>query len=466
MWRGLQLMALWLHQVGVQRGDIVKVFQTRNIRSPIRTALAVLAVAAVPVGAVAGPASAGGDRQPGTIGLVSVGAAGGGGNAGLFPGTEKGVGVSADGRYVVFSSYATDLVANDNNGQRDVFVRDTKTGRTTLVSVGVGGVQGNHESRQGSISADGRFVAFNSDASNLLAGDTNNSSDVFVRDTRTGRTTLVSVGRNGPANQGAYQPDISADGRQVAFTSGSTNLVAGDTNNVADIFVRDVDAGRTQRVSLTVGGHQSAYSSNDPAISADGRFVAFASNTEVAVRDRSTNRTRVVSHGVTVDPRSESLEAVKPAISNDGRFVVFTVIGWFPGMDPVPNVWLRDLRTDRLELISVDYSGNPALAIGGSFSTGISADGRYVTFGTTARLTRTDEGELSDVFRFDRRTNSLQWITSGQDQPRVDGNNGSHGPAISDDGEHVAFDSDGKSLAPGGGISGYDTYLWSSARIR
>jgi Tol biopolymer transport system component len=419
------------------------------------------------VGAVAVPATAAGDPHPGTIGLMSVGAAGGGGNAGLFPGTEKGLGVSADGRYVVFSSYATDLVANDANGQRDVFVRDTKTGRTTLASVGVGGVQGNQESRQGSISADGRFVAFNSYASNLLPGDTNNSPDVFLRDLRTGRTTLVSVGHNGQADQGAQQPDISADGHQVAFTSGSTNLVAGDTNNIADVFVRDLDAGRTQRVSLTAGGHQSDNASSDPAISANGRFVAFASGTtDVAVRDRSTNKTRVVSRGVMVDPRSEVMTVEKPAISNDGRFVVFTVIGWMPGMDPIPNVWLRDLRTDRLELVSADDEGQPALGIGGSFQTGISADGRYVTFGTTARLTRADQGELSDVFRLDRKTGSLRWITDGQDQARVDSRNGSHGAAISDDGQHVAFDSDATTLAPGGGAFGYDTYLWSSARIR
>ncbi|MFD3401452.1 TolB family protein [Kribbella sp. NPDC058693] len=435
-------------------------------RRPIRTALAVLAVAAVPVGAVAVPAAADGDRHQGTIGLVSVGAAGGGGNAGLFPGTEKGVGVSGDGRYVVFSSYATDLVPNDTNGQRDVFVRDTKTGRTTLASVGVGGIQGNQESSQGSISADGRFVAFNSDASNLLPGDTNNSPDVFVRDLRTGRTTLVSVGRSGQADQGAHQPEISADGLHVVFTSASTNLVAGDTNQTADVFVRDLDRARTERVSLTAGGLQSTHSSSDPAISANGRFVAFASNTEVAVRDRDTNRTRVVSRGVTVDPRSDSLEAGKPSISNDGRFVVFTVIGWLPGMDPVPNVWLRDLRTDRLELVSVDHLGQPALAIGAGFRTDISADGRYVTYGSTARLTRTDEGEISDVFRLDRRTRSLLWITSGQDQTQVNGRNGSHGPAISDDGQHVAFDSDATTLAPGGGTSGYDTYLWSSAHIR
>ncbi len=444
----------------------MKLLHTIHVRRPIRTAIAVLAVAAVPVGAVAVPATAAGDRPQGTIGLVSAGAGGGGGNAGLFPGYEKNVGMSADGRYVVFSSHSTDLVADDTNGQRDVFVRDTRTGRTTLVSVGAGGVQGNQESAQGSISADGRFVAFNSSASNLLPGDTNNSPDVFLRDLLTGRTTLVSVGRNGQANQGAHQPEISADGRHVAFASGSTNLVAGDTNGTGDVFVRDLDADHTERVSLTVDGRQSDHSSSDPAISANGLVVAFASNLEVAVRDRGTHRTRVVSRGVTVDDRSEFLEAVKPTISNDGRFVVFTVIGWQPGMDPVPNVWLRDLRTDRLELISVDHLGEPAYAIGGSFRADISADGRYVTFGSTARLTRTDDGEISDVFRFDRQTGSLGWITSGQDQARVDNRNGSHGPAISDDGQHVAFDSDAKTLAPGGGTFGYDTYVWSSARIR
>lgn len=444
----------------------MKLLHTIHVRRPVRTAFAVLAVAAVPVGAVAVPATAGGDRHHTTIGLVSVGASGGGGDADSFAGTEKGLGVSADGRYVVFSSYATDLVANDTNGQRDVFVRDTMTRRTTLVSVGVGGIQGNQESRQGSISADGRFVAFNSYASNLLPGDTNYSPDVFVRDLLTRRTTLVSVGRRGQADQGAHQPEISADGRHVAFTSGSTNLVAGDTNDTGDVFVRDLDAGRTERVSLTVDGLQSDSFSSDPAISANGRFVAFIStNTEVAVRDRSTNTTRVVSQGVTVDPRSEVVEAGKPAISSDGRYVVFTVVGWLPGMDPVPNVWLRDLRTDRLELISADYRGRPALAIGGCFRTDISADGRYVTFGTTARLTRTDQGELSDVFRRDRKTGSLGWITYGQEQTREGSRNGSVGPAISDDGQHVAFDSDDKTLAPGGGTFGYDTYLWSSARI-
>ena len=420
----------------------------------------------------------GSDPIRGTISLVSVGPSEGGGDGPSFSGTEKGLGVSAHGRYVVFTSYATDLVANDTNGLPDVFVRDMAAGRTELASVGVGGVQGNGESRQGSISADGRFVAFTSIASNLLPGDTNDSADVFVRDLLAGRTMLVSVGLNGPADLGGHQPDISSDGGHVAFTSGATNLVPDDTNNTADIFVRDLAAGRTERVSLTSEGLQSDAFSSDSAVSASGRFVAFMSAASLApcpsspiitdsvvyVRDRETNTTRAVSCGGPVDPRSFIIDTAYPAISNDGRFVLFTVIGWLGvGVDPIPNVWLRDLHTDALELISADYLGRPSSAVGPVFRNDVSADGRYVAFGTPGRMTRGDYGDLSDVFRRDRETGSLLWITQRQDQTdRFGGRIGSFGPAISDDGLHVAFESDDERLVRGGGAAGFDTYLWSA----
>ena len=441
----------------------MKLLHTIHIRSPIRTALAVLAVAAIPAGAVSGPAIAAGDRYHGKISLVSDGASGGGGGNALSY-TEKGLSVSAHGRYVVFSSDAPDLVANDTNGLRDVFVRDTVNGLTTLVSVGVGGSQATKESRQGSISADGRYVAFTSHDANLVAGDTNNSPDVFVRDLRTNRTKLVSVGRDGQSDLGAHQPEISADGHHVAFTSDSTNLVAADTNNTGDVFVRDLDTGRTERISLTAGGRQSASFSSDPAVSANGRFVVFtAASTEVSVRDRTTNTTRVVSRGVRVDPNAVAVGAGSSTISNDGRYVVFAMIGYLPGMDPVPNTWLRDLRTDRLELISKNHLGQLADNLGSACRMDISADGRYVTFSTTSRLTPEDEGSLSDVFRVDRKTGSRLWISRSQEQLNPDNRNGSFGPAMSDDGLHVAFSSDGD-LPASGGAFGYNTYLWSSAR--
>jgi hypothetical protein len=136
-----------------------------------------------------------------------------------------------------------------------VFVRDMIGGRTALVSVGVGGVQGNAESRQGSISADGRFVAFDSFASNLVPGDGNEAPDVFVRDLWRHRTILVSTGVGGIADLGAISPELSADGRHVAFTSSATNLVAGDTSD-QDVFVRDLPATRTELVSVGPAGEQ------------------------------------------------------------------------------------------------------------------------------------------------------------------------------------------------------------------
>jgi Tol biopolymer transport system component len=148
--------------------------------------------------------------------------------------------ISADGRYVAFVSFASNLVAGDTNGTWDVFMRDTAKGKTTRVSVSSGGQQGNDQSGTPSISADGRYVAFYSYASNLVAGDTNGKADVFVRDTVTGRTTRVSVSsRERQGNGYSYEPSISTDGRYVAFYSLASNLVAGDTNTAGDIFVRD-----------------------------------------------------------------------------------------------------------------------------------------------------------------------------------------------------------------------------------
>ncbi len=437
----------------------------------IRAAFVVLVLAAVSGGAVCVPAAAAsGGGGAGRISLVSVGLDGGG--------ADDATGVSAHGRYVVFSSSAADLVVGDTNEQRDVFVRDLGAGHTTLVSVGIGGVLGNGESQQASISADGRYVVFTSYASNLLPGDTNDSPDVFLRDLRAGRTTLVSVGLNGPADLGAYQPEISSNGGHVSFTSAATNLVAGDTNDTADIFVRDLRARRTERVSLTAAGMQSDNYASDATISADGRIVAFVAGAVIEpgpqppvptvsvifVHDRTTKTTRAVSPGVTADPRSFFVDTGEPELSADGRFVVFSVIGSV-GPDWISNVWLRDLRTNRLELISADQQGLPSTAFGGATGQ-VSADGRYVAFGTMGRMTGTDQGDLSDVFRLDRKTGSLVWITHRQDQTNTFGRIGSWRPMISDDGQHVAFTSDDTFLVPGGGATVYDTYLWSSARRR
>ena len=152
--------------------------------------------------------------------------------------------VSADGRYIAFESYATNLVPGDTNGVANVFVRDLQTSATTQVSVDSAGLQGNGDSLFASITADGRYVAFHSLATNLVAGDTNGVDDIFVHDRDTGVTERVSVSSGGVEGDNNSQiPSISADGRYVAFRSDATNLVVGDTNSVLDVFVHDRDTG-------------------------------------------------------------------------------------------------------------------------------------------------------------------------------------------------------------------------------
>jgi Tol biopolymer transport system component len=274
------------------------------------------------------PALGAGGSTP-TVKRVNVSSAGAEANGFSFNPS-----VSADGRFVAFDSEASSLVAGDLNGASDVFVHDRRTGRTRRVSVRSTGAEGNDESFSPSVSADGRFVAFDSDASTLVAGDLNGAGDVFVHDRRTGRTTRVSLNSAGAGGNGeSINPSISAGGRFVAFQSSASNLVAGDDNGFSDVFVRDRRTGRTRRMSLRSSGAEGNNGSVDPSVSADGRFVAFqslASNLvagdandvgDVFVRDRRmgrTSRVSVSSAGAEGDNGS-----VDPSISADGRLVAF-----------------------------------------------------------------------------------------------------------------------------------------------
>ncbi|MGO1080896.1 TolB family protein, partial [Inquilinus sp. CA228] len=186
--------------------------------------------------------------------------------------------LSADGRFVVFESNASNLVAGDSNGVADIFLRDTLTGATTRLSAAGDGTEGNSGSFRALVSADGRFVVFESFASNLVAGDSNNVRDIFLRDTLTGAITLVSAAGDGTqGNSVSLAAQVSADGRFVVFESYASNLVAGDSNGVSDIYLRDTLTGTTTRLSVGLGGAQANGSSFSAAISADGRFVTFSS---------------------------------------------------------------------------------------------------------------------------------------------------------------------------------------------
>jgi Tol biopolymer transport system component len=244
--------------------------------------------------------------------------------------------MSADGRYVTFVSWATNLVADDTNNFADVFVKDMLTGVVTRVSVSTTGGDANAASYAPAISADGRYVAFVSDASNLVVGDTNNEADVFVRDVLQGATSRVSVSSNGAQSNGASNnPVVSSDGRYVAFDSLASNLVADDNNSASDVFVRDLVGGTTERVSLAANGAEGSAASEMPSISSDGRYVAFASAAEnligvagdtnqawdVFVRDRTAATTVRVS--ITTAGSQASGNSFAPAISGDGRYVAF-----------------------------------------------------------------------------------------------------------------------------------------------
>ncbi|MEO8196181.1 MAG: hypothetical protein ABI689_05620, partial [Thermoanaerobaculia bacterium] len=258
----------------------------------------------------------------------------------ISPSTEPGGGssapsTSADGRYIAFQSSAPNLVAGDTNNLDDIFVHDRQTGVTTRVSVDSAGAEGNSDSAAPSISGDSRYVAFSSAASNLVAGDTNGSEDVFVHDRLTGTTTRVSVDSAGAEGDSySYEASISGDGRYVAFASTASNLVAGDTNSIDDIFVHDRQTGATTRVSVDSFGVEGGSGSTSASISGDGRYVAFASyasnlvagdtnlNSDIFVHDRqtgTTTRVSVDSTGVEGDGYSSA-----PSISSDGIYVAFT----------------------------------------------------------------------------------------------------------------------------------------------
>jgi Tol biopolymer transport system component len=249
--------------------------------------------------------------------------------------------ISADGRYVVFGSDASNLTASDDNGVQDVFLRDRQLGITELISVTPGGVAGSNSSFGGAISDDGRFVCFDSFASDLTPGDDNANTDVFVRDRELATTEKVSVGDNGtPGNGRSYRSAISADGSIVAFASESTNLVQLDTNGVTDVFVRNRTLASTVRVSVASDGAEGNGASGWDQIgeyfpiglSADGRFVLFGTfATSILARDRTQNfeavlhdrATGISQRPVGVPGATVNLSPLHSSLSANGRLIAF-----------------------------------------------------------------------------------------------------------------------------------------------
>ena len=384
--------------------------------------------------------------------------------------------ISADGRYVAFDSQATNLVGGDTNAASDVFLHDRQTGVTERVSLTSGGAQGNGDSRSPALSPDGRYVAFSSGATNLVAGDTNGVDDVFVRDRQAGSTERVSISTAGAQGSAvSTAPAVSSDGRYVAFSSSSPEFVAGDTNGKADVFIRDRLNGTTERVSLTSDGMQSPDSSNSPEFSADGRFLAYISfaalvpedtnaSTDVYLYDLQAHTTKIMSvssAGVPGNLDSNILLATyAPSLSADGRYVAFAS----NSNNLVPNdtnvtsdAFVHDRDADGNGIFDepggmlttrVSVNSNGAQTSGTVQNPSISADGRYVAFRSFAtNLVPGDTNAAFDSFVHDRQTGTTERVTV----PTAGGqSSGSAGlGAISADGRSVVFNSGGTDLVPG-----------------
>ena len=368
--------------------------------------------------------------------------------------------ISSDGRYVAFHSSATNLVAGDTNGYEDIFVHDTQTGTTTRVSVASNGTEGDSPSYNPSISSDGRYVAFESWARNLVAGDTSWEDDIFIHDTQTGTTTRVSVASNGTeADSSSYNPSISSDGRYVAFESDATNLVAGDTNGYDDIFVHDTQTGTTTRVSVASDGTEANDYSSEPSISSDGRYVAFSSDATNLVAGDTNQRDDIFIHdtqtGTTtrVSVASDGTEgdgvSWTSSISSDGRYVAFDsraknlVAGDTNWKD---DIFVHDTQTGTTTRVSVASDGTEA--DGNSYNPSISSDGRYVAFISYAtNLVAGDTNGDWDVFVHDTQTGTTTRVSVASDG--TEGNGTSYALSISSDGRYVAFSSDATNLVAG-----------------
>lgn len=386
----------------------------------------------------------------------------------------RGTAMSANGRFVAFTAMTSALVPHSQNHYSGVFLRDRRDGTTRLISASLSGRPGNGDSVEPSISASGRYVAFVSSASDLVTDDTNAQADVFVRDLRTGTTRRVSVTSTGAQADGAStHAQISADGRFVTFQSSASDLVRGDTNDCDDIFVRDLETGFTTRVSVSNGGRQAHDMSENPVISADGRFVAFSSLAadlvrgdtnavwDVFVRDRlreTTTRVSVSSGGAQGDSVSYA-----SAISADGGAVAFWSLAdnlVAHDSNRVEDVFVHDAADGTTRRVSV--AGNGRQANGGSSDAVMSANGRFVVFMSDAtNLVARDTNNNDDIFVRDRRAGTTARVsvstTGGQS------NGISFGAAISATGRAIAFTSFASNLVPHDTNHAADVFVRASA---
>lgn len=366
---------------------------------------------------------------------------------------------SADGRFVVFGSEATNLVAGDTNGKMDIFLRDRQTGKIARLSVASNGQQANDASYTPLISANGRYVFFGSYATNLVPGDTNKWFDAFLYDRATGKLERIVNSSGQQPNGATYPSAISADGRFLALASEADNFVASDTNGQNDIFIRDRITGKTERVDIaTDGSEATAGAWYYGLLSDDGRYVAYYSDssnlvpgdtngmTDIFVRDRAkstTNRISVDSNGQQSNDMSYF-----PQLSSNGRFIAFAsrATNLVPGdTNGRTDIFLHDQLTHTTTLINKGPGGQSGDL--DSNYPDISADGRFVSYYSSAtNLVAGDTNGVDDVFVYDRASNKTTRVSvNGQGQQ---GNGNSLLASMTRDGRTVGFYSEASNLVP------------------
>jgi Tol biopolymer transport system component len=403
----------------------------------------------------------------GTTTRVSVASDGTEGNA-----TAHNASISEDGRYVTFGSTAYNLVPNDTNGASDIFVKDRQTGTTTRVSTASDGTEGIGHAFFSSISADGRYVVFDSTADNLVADDTNGIQDLFMKDRQTGATTRVSTASDGTqANDYSSAPFISTDGRYIAFLSMASNLVADDTNGVQDVFVKDVQTGATARVSISSAGTQSNNRSEYPSISSDGRYIAFLSladnlvsddtngEYDVFVHDRFTGvttRVSVATNGTEGNDRSD-----RPKISANGRYIAFqSSASNLIDIDTnggTADIFVKDYHTGVTSIVSITADGTQGNT--SAHNPSISSDGSYVAFESQASnlVSNDTNGSTKDIFVKDRQLGEITLVSIAYNGDS--GNDHSQNDSISGNGRYVAYDSWSSNLVANDNNSVRDVFL-------
>jgi len=378
--------------------------------------------------------------------------------------------LSSDGRYIIFTSSATNLVQTDTNSKDDVFICEVQTGTIILGSKSVTGLGANGHSNNGCLSADGRYAAFESLASNIALDDTNAVSDIFVFDVLLDTSVRVSVSTLGiQGNKSSTEPTISTTGQRVAFQSLATNLVSDDTNSSADIFVRDMDLSVIFRASVSTSGGQSNGDCSVPSISGDGQRISFqtyASNlvsgdnngkTDVFVRDTAASQTWRVS--LSTEGGQGNAPSEQGAISLDGQFIVFE-----SGSTTLSNtdqtVW-RDLylrNIDSQVTAQVSFAGVPGMSNWFSGEPASSWDGRYVAFASAgSNFGVLDNNLVSDVYVRDTALGAVVLASLGETGTQeleecVE-------PSLSADGNMVVFRSKSSNLVANDTNNAYDIFL-------